>query len=497
MNGFLYDIKRTLTGGFTITLIVILVLIIAAFAYGAGVSSDTAHPNSTAIVMPYVNKTGDTINITDYIVNGYGQPVSGLYISSSLDTYPDNILIKNLDGTTNSTGYIHFSIKNSYKNFTYSYNQYYTNGNALSQSSNSMIYCNGSTYLRDYISDFPSPYYIVCFNDSEYPLYTVYLKDQSDPALVSTMIYIPDYKSTDTPDIYYNISNTGAFNNNKFNKVNAIYYGKVSHNKFIFTPSMKPSDYDKTVNIYIVNSTGSILIPFINYQYSYLRPGILLQDELESFFGVLLVPIMGIFSVYFYYSKDKTSGVLESIIVRPITKGKLMMSRFIGNSVSFLTGLLISVVVADIILYHYTGVFISSGTFFTILLGYLVEIIGFAGIMYLDSQFEKSQGQVLGTGMFLLFIVGFMWSLVSDAIMYLLYLLRIRPTGIASIKDLLVVNSFSPAYFPQLISDYNTGLYGTYKASLVGINIYSIVLVGLVWILVPSMLALYFVRKRD
>ncbi|AGO60921.1 MULTISPECIES: ABC transporter permease subunit [Ferroplasma] len=494
MNGFLYDIKRTITGKFTIILIVLLVLVTAASAYGAGVSSDYAHPGNTAIVMPYINQTGNSVNITDYVINGYGDPVSGLHITSSLYYNLNNSLIKHFSGTTNGTGYVHFSIKNLSTNLTYRYNEYYRDGIALVGSNNTMNYYNGQNILINDAFTFAAPYYSINFNDSKYPLYAVNLKDKSDPALVSTMIYNPDYKSTDSPDVYYNTSST-LLNTDHFNKTNTVYIGKVNSNRFIVTPPLKTADAGKSVNIYIVNSTGAVIVPFLNYEYTYIKPGSILQDELAIFFGVLLIPIMGIFSAYFYYSKDKTSGVLESIIVRPITKGKLMMSRFAGNSVSFLAGLLIALGLADFILYHYTGVFISSGTFLTILLGYLVEIIGFAGIIYLVSQFEKTQGQVLGTGLGMLFIMGFMWStIVSPAI---LYLLRVKSTGIAYFKDLLIVNSFSPSYFPDLISDYHLGSYSTYKASAVGINIYSIIAVGLIWILVPSLLALYFARKKD
>ena len=79
-------------------------------------------------------------------------------------------------------------------------------------------------------------------------------------------------------------------------------------NKFIIKPSLTTSDYGKYVNIYAVNKTYSMLTPAFQYQYTYLPPGVVLQKELASFFGILLIPIMGIFSAYFYYSKDKMEG---------------------------------------------------------------------------------------------------------------------------------------------------------------------------------------------
>ncbi len=502
MNGFLYDIKRTITGKFTIILIILLVLVTAASAYGAGITSDSAHPSTTDIIMPYAIRAGNSINITDYVINGYGDPVSGLHITSSLynASNGNHTIIKHLSGTTNSKGYVYFNITSSANQLKYGFNQYYRDGNPISGTNNSIYYTNGTIESMSYSGYIAQPYYCINFNDSKYPLYTVNLKNRSDPASVSTMIYNPDYNSSDNPKVYYNISSTPAYYggnpNHEFNKSNTTYIGKVNSNKFIITPPLNTADADKYVNIYIVNKNDSILVPLPSYQYTYIKPGLILQDELAIFFGVLLIPMMGIFSAYFYYSKDKTSGVLESILVRPITRGKLMMSRFTGNSVSFLVGLLLALGIADVILHYYTGVFISSGTFLVIFLGYLVEVIGFAGIVYLVSQFEKTQGQVLGTGLGLLFVLGFMWStVISPAI---LYFLHIKSTGIAYLKNLLIVNSLSPTYFPDIIADYHIGLYTTaYKASAVGINIYSVIAVALIWVLVPSMLALYFAMRRD
>uniref|UniRef100_UPI00307F396B hypothetical protein n=1 Tax=Ferroplasma sp. TaxID=2591003 RepID=UPI00307F396B len=118
-----------------------------------------------------------------------------------------------------------------------------------------------------------------------------------------------------------------------------------------------------------------------------------------------------------------------------------------------------------------------------------------AGIIYLVTQFERTQGQVLGTGLGLLFVLGFMWvSIISPVI---LVALRVKFTGIGYLKDLAILDSVSPSYFPDLLADYHIGLYSAVKASSVGINIYSVVAVGLIWVLVPSILAFLIARKRD
>ncbi len=185
------------------------------------------------------------------------------------------------------------------------------------------------------------------------------------------------------------------------------------------------------------------------------------------------------------------SGVMESILVRPVTRGKLFISRFTGNAISFIAGLLIALGVADIILYKYTGSFISSGTFIDLFAGYLVEAVGFAGLMYLVSQFLKTQGQVLGVGIAFLFILGFMWSTLILLIPLILHI----SAASSFYRDELILGSISPAYYPQLITAFKSGVYDGISAPSLGINIISVMVVGLIWVLIPSALALYFARN--
>jgi ABC-2 type transport system permease protein len=492
MNGFLYDIKRTLSGKFTIILILLLVLITVATAYGAGISAETAAPAQTDIVLPYVNDTGGIIHVSDYVINGYGQPVSGLSITSSIGNNTANI-IKNYTGNTDSHGYLNFTVNSSSPGFYYIYTCQYRNGNPLMYHNNEIIYYNGKMGQFQSSSSI-DPCYSTYFNDSFEPVYAVILKDKANPSQISTMVYVPYINSSvNNQPLYISYNISTMYEGNNANNAGTGNITEMAHpGVLIITPPLTTKDLDKHVNFFISNKTEEI-VPGVSYTYTYIKPGVALQNGLAIYFGILLIPIMAIFSAYFYYSKDKTSGVLESIIARPITKGKLMISRFAGNSVSFLVGLLISFGLADIILKHYTGVYISSGTFATMLLGYLVEAVGFAGLIYLITQFEKTQGQILGTGIGLLFILGFMWTTVSEAILFIFHI----TSTTHFLKDLLVLDSISPSYFPDIIADYHLGVYSSISASSAGINIYSVALIGLAWILIPSLLALYFARKRD
>ena len=133
MNGFLYDIKRTLTGKFTIIIVILLVLITGLTAYSVGVTSNSSTPGSVAIVMPYMNDTGHNLTISDYAINGYGAPVSGLKISSQLENFTGNgTTYVHIKGTTGSNGYFNTTVPyNSSTNYNYNIYLSYNDGSSV------------------------------------------------------------------------------------------------------------------------------------------------------------------------------------------------------------------------------------------------------------------------------------------------------------------------------------------------------------------------------
>ena len=138
MRDFIYDLRRTLTGKFTIVMIVLIVLATVGIAYAAvSFSSGTStSPGSEAFVYPAVFKTPYGYNVTDFVANGYGQPVAGLKIDSSLvnttfnkTTATYSTKMDNLSGTTNGYGYFNKTISLSAGNYSeYEYYPLYISG---------------------------------------------------------------------------------------------------------------------------------------------------------------------------------------------------------------------------------------------------------------------------------------------------------------------------------------------------------------------------------
>ncbi len=506
MRDFIYDFRRTLTGRFTIVMIILIILATLGITYAAVAltSSSTSSPGSSAYVMPEIYQSSGGYNITDYVVNGYGQPVQGIAISSSITNSTTHVT-SYFNGTSDSSGYLYFHYDSSSPVVTYNYSSRYQNGLAVS---------NTQAYLDTYgnfTSFYPNFYGISTA--------TAYNLHNSSAVIYSIKVANPNSKTTSDLMLYY------AAPNGALMPSYDLYYNVTGTNSVTFPPSTtKGMTLDRTVggsNHYIIslplndtantnfvivglfNSTGSFVAGNYGVYYTSVSTASILQSALELPY-TFLIPIVGIFSSYFYYGKDKTSGVLESVITRPVTKGRLFVSRFVGTSATFFASLLIAVFGADLMLFYFTGSFITTKSLMSIVLGYLVEAIAFSGIMYVISQFVRSQGALLGIGIGIFFLFVFVWGIITDVIVYFAHI-NLATTGGYAFS--VAMNAVSPNFFPTMILSYDTGIYppsfatfttgSAIAASSVGITLASVIFAGLFWVIVPSLASFLLARSRD
>ena len=511
MRDFIYDLRRTLTGKFTIVMIVLIVLATVGIAYAAVSfsSGSSTPPGSEAYVYPAVFKTPSGYNVTDFVANGYGQPVAGLKIDSSLvnttfnkTTATYGTKMDNLSGTTNGYGYFNKTISLSAGNYSeYEYYPLYISGiNVSAEFQNPVIEKNTTS---GGIDDFNSAVWQSTSNQSVY--FIAKVANPSSKTISNIEIYYASANGSAMPDanLYYYVQNTSN-NNPQPTPTNMIFYGEIGgfHNK-VFTLPLNATANGLNEIIELFPPTGGTqpLVMLTSAElYSSTSSGALLEAILQVPYE-FLIPILGIFSAYFYYGKDKASGVLESIITRPVTKGRIFASRFIGGAMSFLVALVVAEALSDIIIYRYTGYLLSSSYFFSILGGYLVEAIAFSGLIYLVSQFIKSQGGILGTGIGLFFVMVLFWS---DLMALVLFALHVDSAVKSGVVAALALDTISPSTFPSLVIDLRSGVYGStlgigsgYLASSVGITMVSVVLVGLAWLLIPALASFFLARSRD
>ncbi len=503
MRDFIYDLRRTLTGKFTITMIVLIVLATVGISYAAvSVSSvSSVPPNSEAYVYPAVFKTAYGYNVTDFVANGYGQPVSGLKLDSSLINETASTQMYNISGTTNGHGYFNTTVALTEGNFTtYGYFSSYISGiNTTFESSISILKKNESQS-----GILPNMYSWQSTNNlSVYFIGKV--ANPSSATISGIEIYYASANGSAMPSgtLYYYVQNTSSISLPIPSK-EMLKFGTIGgfYNK-VFTLPLNASANEMNVVVELFPPSGGaqplVMLPSATL-YSATSSGALLEAILQVPYE-FLIPILGIFSAYFYYGKDKASGVLESIITRPVTKGRIFLSRFLGGAMSFLIALIMAEALSDLVIYRYTGSLLSSSYFFSILGGYLVEAIAFSGLIYIVSQFLKSQGGILGTGIGLFFVMVLFWS---DLMAIILYALHVNSAVKSGVIMALALDTISPSTFPSLVIYLRSGFYGSafgvgsgYPASSVGITLVSVILVGLFWLFIPALASFFLARSRD
>lgn len=221
----------------------------------------------------------------------------------------------------------------------------------------------------------------------------------------------------------------------------------------------------------------------------------------SGFIGVIselfafLIPLLAIFSAYLYYAKDKTNGTMESILSRPVTRGRLITSRFLSNVVVSLIAIAAGIIVIDILSSKYTGILLPDYQIFDIIWEYFVIAAAFIGLVYLISQLTKSTGLVLGISIVFYVLLVIFWTIISSLILPVA--LGYIPGTIPYAHAYLVINSLSPTGYANLITTYLEGSVVGIGFSGLGVSFTEILVVGVFWLVVPFGAAFYLARNRD
>ncbi len=489
MRDFIYDLKRTLSGKFTIGAIVAIILISALLGYSLTANSSSNSGPSINTDSSYIYGNG-TYNVSIYAFNSNGQPVA------TLPVYLEhNNTITNL--TTNSAGFAEYTIhsNSSLVNLSYS----------LSRSGNSLSGQVHPKYLSSYYS-----------NNSKYGFQNVQISlgEITTPGTTNShellMYYSPTFQNLTTNKVYvyYNVVNlTSGFSSSTAIN-NMTFYKEVTVNKIgtvIIDPNVQNLSARQGIMVSLFSGNNSTAQMFQSTAYvpqnivSTLGTATTVFDVFSAIFGILIIPILATLSAYFYFGKDRASGVLESVITRPVTKGRIIISRYVANVGSLIIAFAIGTAVFDIFLYRATGANLSLYYAGTLIWTYFVEIAAFTGLIYLVSQFVKSQGGILGIAIVLFLVLGFLWSGVITPLVFT-YVFHVTAGTNAYQQYSVLTDAINPGSYGLLMVFYISHLStlgGNLDPSKFGITGTSLTILGLVWIIIPILLAFVIGRRRD
>jgi len=270
----------------------------------------------------------------------------------------------------------------------------------------------------------------------------------------------------------------------------------------VCTQGTNPCDDQIYLGLYSSNSTllYSMLMPEADV-YPPPAPLVPSNDLAAEFFTNSLgifVPLLAILGSFTSYGKDRVSGILESVLSRPVTRRGLVSSRLLSIFMALGIAVVVSVGAMDIIIDLFNKSFVSS----TLLVGasatLLVELAVFIELMLLVSHLVRSNSQLIGAGLALFLGLGFLASLVVAPIAGLL---GAAPGSVGYIQATIISDFLNPAQLISLVIVYLTHQVPGYgipvQPAAYGVTILTITVAMTLWIMAPLAVLLLVVRKRD
>jgi ABC-2 type transport system permease protein len=236
-----------------------------------------------------------------------------------------------------------------------------------------------------------------------------------------------------------------------------------------------------------------------------VRPLSLGSDVIVTAFvaGILalFVPLMTVLAAYSTYAKDRVTGVLESILSRPITRRGLSLTRYTSVFLAMSAAIIIALAVIDTIAGTFLGSFLSTSFVLATIGSLIVEAAAFIGIVFIFSHLLKSTGAVIGLSITLWAVFDFFWSLlifiISSALGF--------TVGSEGFTRISILSDFlNPAQFYSLVGTYfaNSTIGGigggvSIQPSAYGVTAITISAAAVLWIALPLGLFLWLAVKRD
>lgn len=455
-----------------------------AYESGAGFGSSASIPRAPSVAGGYY-VSGNNLTVVTYAYDSHGLPVNGLDLNVSFQ----NVIEA---GTSNTEGFANFTFSyNITGSPEVSYNFTYTLFGFRQHTTKSVL-----TYVTpglDYSGYSLMPAVFSPGNNSNLGFIVMYVGSNGSPA-PQTNLYLAQSASKTTGE-----PSTDVYDNH------SISYNVTDLTAKAFFPVLGAGQYNETFDLAIM-SNGSFIsqkafpLGRLSIYTPMTQTGLqaLVLSGIGSILG-LLIPILGVFAGYLTYGKDKTTGVLESVMKRPVTRGGLITSRFIANSVSIIASVIVSMVIGDLIIHYYFHLYLSTYFALFFIWTYIVEGLAFLGLVYMFSHLVRSQGALLGITIAIFVVLGLFWAIIPAVVMLAL--------GIGASSHLylplnLAFNFASPSGYSNLVSFFFTNSVGTIATitanpAAYGINEFTLLLSGFLWVAIPFVVAFYLAMRMD
>ncbi|MDG6909415.1 MAG: ABC transporter permease [Nitrososphaerota archaeon] len=332
----------------------------------------------------------------------------------------------------------------------------------------------------------------------------------TDPANASRLQVVffgegPDGSAPRNDRVYYSYSAIGSGGYvGAANESQMTYLGPTSgYVTVLRLPPIPAADNMVTAAVFDSNGTmvtsageaGTIISPQI------LSPKALFTSIASSILA-LVVPLMAILVAYNSYGKDRATGVLDSVLARPVTRRGLGLIRYLALVLPISLAIVIAIGVMALISQLVLGSTVPLSFALSSIGGLMVEGAAFVGIMMLLSRLIKSTGGLMGVGIVLWVVLDFLWSVI----VVLAAVVLGTQLGSGDYLALSIRSGFfNPAQFYGLVGEYLNGisLVSGSGASIpispatYGLNPITLGLAAAFWVIAPLAGFLYLATRRD
>ena len=486
MKPFTYEVRRTLTSKFVILLIVAIIGLSTLLSYESAVNFNTTPLASRTPAVTYgYYLSGGNATIVTYAFDPYGQPYSDLNVN-----YNDQ-------GITYSS----VSGASGFANVTLPYDA--TNNTAVSMNYSYTVF--GTSFSSPKVTINISP----LLPYAGYSISSGIISRENNSNIGFQVLYVGPNGSL-SPQVTAYVGTYSLGETSSYLISNATYEANLSDFSIVTVfPHVPPDLLNRTFAIALIDSSGGYVHPSGNIAYFLGRASVympitqtMLQNLVLTGIGTtlgLLVPILGIFTAYLTYGKDRATGVLESVMKRPVTRQGIITSRFLANSVSIAFSVVVSTIIGDLMIRHFFGMDLSLYFSLFFIWTYIVEGLAFLALMYMASHLVRSQGFLLGIAISLFIVMDIFWLIIPAAVLGGFGVSRVSS---AYIYGNVAFGYASPAGYGSLVQFYFTNHVGflstvTVNPAAYGVTEWTLIIAGIAWILVPFAIAYSLAKRYD
>jgi ABC-type transport system involved in multi-copper enzyme maturation permease subunit len=211
----------------------------------------------------------------------------------------------------------------------------------------------------------------------------------------------------------------------------------------------------------------------------------------------LLLALMALVLAYWTYAQPRLSATFEPILVRPVTRRGLLLSRFAGMVLLLAAAAVAQVLILDLVAYLVLNEPLPAAYIAPLVASLLVAGVPFAGLVCLMAHGLKSAGAVFASSIGLVAVFGLFWGDLTSVNPYA----SAGPNSYWFLVYQIHIQLLSPVELPHLVlgfltgSGTNSGVGSSY--ALAGLTPGVLAAVASLWVVLPLLGAFYLATVRD